>query len=524
VVSYFDNKVTRREVITKGAAGLGVIGGISLLGGYGSSSSASPARTGAAPKRGGTLRVGLTSGGTTSVVDPDTGTLAEGDFARFYALYDRLVVRDAAFELKPHLAEEVTPNRAGDVWTVRLRQGVEFHDGKPLTADDLIYSLRRHAAPKSVNADLLTQVDVAALRKLDKLTVRIPLKQPSGVLEDAFAQPAGFVLPEGYDPRRPVGTGPFRYVSFSPGQEATFTRFESYWYGPPLVDALNLIEYADPSGRVNALLAGQLDVAVDFPPTQVPTLTGKQSTTVLREAANTAVVFTMNVAVPPWNDVRVRQAMRLIVDRPQLVNTALDGYGKLGNDIAAPLDPAYIGNRLPQRTQDLERAKALLKQAGHEHLSFQLTTAEALAGVNAASTAFAQQALGAGVTANLDVVPVSVVFGPKYGTWPFAVDYAWGDYYWATKVLLAPDAPTPDCGWRDREWDQLYAEAFKEVDPARRNQLFGEMQRIDYDRGPWIVWGIPDWISGISRKTAGYRAGKWALPLGDFGWSSIGFV
>ena len=140
------------------------------------------------------------------------------------------------------LAEWIEPGgRQADSWTVRLRDGVVFHDGRPLRAEDVIFSLRRIVDPKDpkVGASLIGDIDVARMRKLDARTVRIPLERPNATFLDAVGVYNNGIVPAEYDPKRPVGTGPFKFKSFAPGQQSTLVRNPRYWReGQPLVDEL----------------------------------------------------------------------------------------------------------------------------------------------------------------------------------------------------------------------------------------------------------------------------------------------
>ena len=184
------------------------------------------------------------------------------------------------------------------------------------------------------------------------------------------------------------------YESFTPGQQSVFKKFPNYWQsGRPYVDQLTIIDFTDDTARVNALLGGQVDAIDNLPTGQIAQVQGNSQLKVLISHTGQWQPFTMRVDQAPFNDVRVRQAMRLIVDRPQMVEQVLSGQGRIANDMYAPFDPGYP-THLPQRHQDLEQAKSLLKAAGHAGLTVQLTTAPVFQGVVQAAQVFAQQATG----------------------------------------------------------------------------------------------------------------------------------
>ena len=199
----------------------------------------------------------------------------------------------------------------------------------------------------------------------------------------------------------PVGTGPFTYQRFVPGQLSQFNRFDNYWDGPAFLDELIIYDFADDAAKVNALLAGQVQ-SIDNLPSYVVNTIDQQGASPLISDTGAWVPFTMRVDVAPFSDVRVRQALRLIVDRQQMIDQALNGFGILGNDLYSPFDPVFASD-LPQRVQDIDQAKSLLAQAGQSDLDVELVTSTAVgAGAVESANLFVQQAKLAGVDVRLN--------------------------------------------------------------------------------------------------------------------------
>lgn len=520
------NGLTRRETLKRGALGLGVVSTGGLLAACNDDGGATTAgaQAGSAQKRGGTLRVGFASGGSGGSIDPDVGAQTTVDWARFGNVYDRLMVDGGKDELVPSLAEEVSSDAKAEVWTIRLREGVEFHDGRPLEAEDLIYSLRRHTQSKSNAAPFLTAIDRSQIRKRDTRTVELRLNRPDPLLDSILFSAAGVVLPRDFNPKKPIGTGPFRVVSFEPGKVTRLARNENY-FDSVLPDKLEIIEFADDVARTNALLAGQVDAIESLPTSQVKAVEANPNLqTVIHESASYRP-FVMNMSVPPFDDARVTKAMRLIADREELINRALDGQGVIGNDVFGRFDSVYIGDTLPQREQDIEQAKSLLKDAGHENLTLELTTSDIASGIIEASTVFVQQAEAAGVTIKLKRVPASDFFGDDWLTYPFTVaNWSSGRYWTSATYSLAKDALYPQTHFNDDEWQALYEQAVVEADSARRHELAAEMQRIEYERGGYIIWGFPNIVGAASKDVTGFREGHYAQPMGDLAFRTVSFV
>ncbi len=258
--------MTRRSFVgnaAKGGLALSAGGLIAACGSSSPSSSSSSAQSSAAvtPKHGGTLHAGLTGGSSSDTLDPNT-IVNNTDYARTASLYEGLVWTNADAQMYYRLAEEMTPNKDATVWTIRLRPGVTFHNGKDVTADDLIFSINRVVNPKSPGeaANALHGIIASGMKKVDNLTITVPFSKPYSTFAESLANNITvYVVPVGFDPKKPIGTGPFKYVSFTPGQQSVFARNENYWDTPlPYLDQLIMTDYSDETSQVNALLSGQV--------------------------------------------------------------------------------------------------------------------------------------------------------------------------------------------------------------------------------------------------------------------------
>src|ERR687894_704876 len=522
---WLDEQFTRRQVIRAGAAGGLALGAGGVLAGCLGDDDGNGAATGPEPdaadlRRGGTLRIGATGGGAEDTIDGHMPT-SDPDIMPPWQLYEPLAVRNAEFtELEMVLAEslEAEANRA-DMWTVRLKPGLEFHNGKTVTADDLIFSLRRILDPKDpkVGAASIGYVDAKGLRKMDARTVRIPLEFPNSSFPEDIGQYFNNIVPVDFDPENPVGTGAFKYESFQPGEQSTFGRHPNYWRdGEPYADELVIIDFTDPTAKINALLGGQVEAINNVPFSQLSNIQGNQELRAVISETGSWQPFTMRVDAPPFDDNRVRQAFRLIVDRQQMVDQVLSGQGRIANDLYAPYDPAYA-SELPQREQDLEQAKSLLKQAGQEGLTVELTTAPVFQGIVEAAQVFAEQAKGAGVTVNVKKVDSGTFYGDNYLKWPFAQDF------WATRVYLTqvaqgdlPNSPFNETHWEHPKFIELIQQARAELDDARRKEILVEAQTIQYEEGGYIIPYFSNIIDGYSAKLGGFVEAKSGFPFGNY--------
>ncbi|MBV9169012.1 MAG: ABC transporter substrate-binding protein [Chloroflexi bacterium] len=507
-----DGRLTRAEFV-KGAtwAGAGL-----ALGALGACGGTSKSTTTARPRRGGTLKIAFIGGGSSETLDPN-GPVADVDDARAENLFDPLVSLAPDLSLAHYLAESFEPNAAFDAWTVRLRSGVTFHDGSPLTADDVIYTLRRIANPKLglVGLYIANFINANGIRKLDRLTLRIPLTQPNTLLPYFFAFDYMAIVKNGTTSfNHPIGTGPFKFVKWKPGQYSTFTRNENYWqHGKPYVDTLELVSIPDATARYDALLGGQVDAIESISYAQATSQKQSKQFRVLEAQGSNMVPIYMAVDLEPFRDVRVRQAMRLIANRPQLVEEAQSGYGTIGNDIYGKHLPHY-DTALPQRTQDLEQAKHLLKAAGREGLHVTLNTSTVATGMLESATVFARQAAGAGVTMSLNQQPSSIYFGPVYLKENFAQSE------WFTEPLvthyaksLVQGAPFNETHWHNARFQSLYDQVLAESNSAKQQDLYNELQKLLWDEGGYLIWGFYPILDGVGHRVGGMRPS----PLGPLG-------
>ena len=282
-----------------------------------------------------------------------------------------------------------------------------------------------------------------------------------------------------------------------------------------------MIDFTDDTARVNALLSGQVDAIDGLPASQVAVVQANPNLKVLESKTGGWLPFTMRVDKPPFNDVRVRQAFRLIIDRQQMINQVLGGKGTIGNDLYAPLDACYDSS-LPQRTQDIAQAKALLAAAGKSNLTVDLVTSDVASGVVEAAQVFAQQAKAAGVTINVKKVDSGVFYGADYLNWTFAQDFWYTrDFLPQTSAGSLPTSPYNETHWADPQFVTLVAKARATTDQTARCDLIHQAQKIEYDSGGYIIWGFPDQLDAYSAKVQGFVPDESGIPLTSYGFRSV---
>ncbi len=494
----------RGFMLSSAAAASSLVLGGGLLTGCGQSSVPDVDLLSDQPRYGGRLRLGVIDGDQAGSLDVHKPT-STGSTIRGFALYSKLWEWSENMFPQLALAEEAEVNADATAWTIRLKPGLEFHHGKTITADDVIFSILRLSDPDfaSPYGNYVRIVDRNRLEKLDNRTVRIYFKEGHSFLSlpDTWVNFGG-IVPTDYHPvTNPVGAGPYRLKEFLPGQRSLFTRFENYFKpGQPYADELEIIDFKDQVSRYAALLGGQIDIANAVAPEQKSLFENNARVRLQISPSNTWRAFNMNLARPPFDDVRVRQAFRLLANREELVARVLNGEGRVANDLYAPHDPTF-NHGIPQRRQDIEQARSLLREAGHENLTVELTTD--VGGANAALV-LAEQVRVAGVTLNVRQVDNATYSGPRRTTWTISTGGSLGQPFLAQAT--SQDGPTSSSNrtnFNDARFTELYFAAQAQPDLELRRPLVHEAQQIQHERGGLLIWGFVNFLDGYSPRVGG---------------------
>jgi peptide/nickel transport system substrate-binding protein len=517
--------ITRRQLLDRGGrilAGSSVLGASALLTGCGGSTSTpSPSSAaGSTPVRGGTLTAGMITGGSTETLNPGIA-VTYTDIVRLYSLYDFLFTTGPDVRsLVPGLALSAESNRDASVWTLTLRPGVTWHDGKPFGGDDVVWTLQGWSKSTNyANGFVAGLIDFPQVRTRGPMTVEIPLTAPTAQFPTILpfynmpmvqngSTAASFTT-------RPIGTGPFKFESFTPGSQSVFTANRDYWqHGGPYVDRFVVNStFANETTRLNALLSGAIHLSPLFPFNFARQQKAAGQVNVFQTPGTGAIDFSMRVDKEPFTDVRVRQAMKLLVDRQALIDGAISGFGVVGDDLWG-LYAEYYATSL-RAMYDPEKAKSLLKAAGQENLTVTLPTSPVSPGFVESATLLAEQAAAVGVKIKLQLLSPSVYYTSAGGylTRAFGQDdtdtapsltEAWRQWY-------TRSAPYGETHWANQPGggDQtLIQAAMAATDPARAEQLWYQAQVQQFEQGGSLVWTYPDWIDAASKTVQGMKTSK----------------
>lgn len=529
-----DPGVTRRRLLERGGQAALLAGGAGWLaacGGGGTSTTATAPGGGAGdagkPVRGGTLTVGAMTGGSAETLEP--GLLNQWpDTTRGPMLYNKLFTVSDDLQLVPGLALSAEPNKDATVWTLKLRDGVTWHDGKPFGSDDVVAAFQGWSKPENFNNGPLSGiVDFKNVRKKGKLEVEVPLERAVAEFPSVLTIWTGQVPQAGSTPQsfktKPIGTGPFKFVSFSPGRRSEFVRNPDYWEnGKPYVDRIIVdSSFTDESARLNALLSGQINVLELIPFTTAKLHQSSNQLKLVNSRGGQNYMMSFRIDKAPFDDVRVRQAMKHIADRQALVDGAFAGFGTPFNDVFGNKLLKYFDSSL-KATHDPEKAKALLKAAGQENLSFTLPIAPAAPGFVEAATLFAQQAKAAGVNVKLRNIPTANYYSPTPGNYTYRLIQLDGTPGYASLVpyyrsFLTTGAPGGASHWGSPEHDKQIYDAMAEVDEQRATEKWAEVQRRLFEEGGTMVYADVNFTDAVASNVEGLTAGR-AFPLNDFRW------
>jgi peptide/nickel transport system substrate-binding protein len=370
-------------------------------------------------------------------------------------------------------------------------------------------------------------VDINGFKKLDDRTVRMTLLYPDVTIFDGCAKYASGIVPVGYTPKAPVGSGPFKFVSFNPLQRVVLDRFDNFWRTDangkhlPYLDGVTYEAFTDQTAIGNALASSAIDGAAGLAPAQLAVAEANPNMYTLVPQGYGYTTITMRVDQGPFKDVRVRRAMKLMVDREQFVKQVYAGHALIGNDIPAYQDPLY-DHTIPQTTQDIEQAKSLLKAAGQSNLSIELITADVGQGVINMAEDFVPQAAAAGINAKLRQVTVTDFYGPNYLKWVFAQDFWYYQGYFAqVNQATLPGSPYNETHWDNPQYIKLYNEALATTDVSKQTQIAHEMQMIDYSEGGYIIPFFPAVIDGYAPAVNGIVESKTGASFNNWDFEHI---
>ena len=417
------------------------------------------------------------------------------------------------------LAESWTASDDATQWTFKLRSGVEFHNGKTMDADDVVASINHHRGEDSTSAAKSILDAVEDIKAVGKDSVTVTLSGGNADLPFLMSDYHLVILPasEGtVDWQSGTGTGSYSLTSFEPGVSATAKRNPNYWKaGRGHFDEIELIGIQDVVARTNALMTGEIDVMSTVDLKTVNRLRQKGGIRVEQSTGTSHKTFTMFTDTAPFDDNNVRMALKLAVDRDELVKKIWKGFAELGNDHPIARANRFHAGDIPQRAYDPDKAKWHLKQAGLSSLAIDLSASDgAYSGAVDAAILYKEHAAKAGIDINVVREPADGYWSNVWLKKPF-VAVSWSGR--ATEDWMFSTAYAEGVAWNDSHWshdrfNQLLVAARGELDLAKRAEIYGEMQLITRDEGGVIIPAFTSYVFAMSDKVQhGAMWGNWDL-------------
>jgi peptide/nickel transport system substrate-binding protein len=497
---------SRRDVLAMLMAG-GMQAG--LAGGMASLASEAHAQT---PRKGGRITVASSSTSVNDTLDPARQG-SHIDYCRGFMFYNGLTVLDGSLTPRPQLAEEFT-TRDAKTWVFKLRKDVTFHDGKPLTPADVVFSIMRHKVAATASRAKVLADQIESVTASGPNEVTFVLTAPNADLPVILGTYHFHIVKDGTtDFSAGIGTGPYKVKEFKPGVRSVAVRNENYWKaGKPYLDEIELVGISDESARVNGLLAGQLDLVVAVSPRSIERVlaTGKHGIFETKATSYTNLIMRRDSS--PGNNPDFVLAMKHLFNREQLLKSIQLGRGVVANDQPIASTNRFYFKGLPQRPYDPEKAKWHLQKANLG--SAPIPVVASPAATNSVEMALVMQYAAKQIGLNLDVkrMPADGYWSTHWMKHPvgFGNINARPSADLALTLFFKSDAPQNESGWKNEKFDQLLVAARSETDQAKRAQMYADMQVMIHNEGGI---GIPMFVSSLDGHN-GKLKGLSPIPIG----------
>lgn len=449
-----------------------------------------------------------------TTLDPNADTLITTRNVVFN-IFDALVERDEAMNLQPSLATSWTVVD-DNTWRFTLREGVTFQDGTPFTADDVKFTVERIQDPAN-NSRMLSFVEaIAEVRIIDDHTIDIATKAPYPILLTRLAGvpivSRTIIERMGVDQaaNNPIGTGPFRFVEWVRDDHVTLEAYEDHWRGAPLIRTVTFRPAAEAFTRLVNLETGEADIVVNIPAVLAQRASETPGIRLGRVATVRVTHVQFDMDDPPFDDVRVRQALNYAVDVDAIIASILQGNAVRVNGLISPETFGYAHDVTPY-TQDLERARALLAEAGYPD-GFEVTFTASTGGFmqREVAEAIAGQLAEVGVTANVQMLEGNKIIQDVWdGINAPMYFFSWGSATFDADGTLFPKLRSGQLysHFANERADALLDEAHTTLDQQRRAEVYAELTQLIKDEAPVIflyqeigLYGIRDGVQWEPRS------------------------
>lgn len=500
--------MTRREFVARAAA-LGVTAAVanSML------ASTASADGHAKPVAGGTFRMGVQGGESTNTQDPALWA-SDVPIAVGQLWGETLVEVTASGDVEGLVAESWEGSADAKVWRFTIRDGITFSSGAAVTAQDVLRTMQRHSDEDATSGALGIMKGIESMRADGDNVFEVTLAVGNADLPYLMADYHLMIQPDGgYGAETAaIGTGAYVMDTFEPGVSASASRRSDYWGGDQDTvahyDKVEVIVLNDATARTAALQSGQVDAINRVEPKIAKLLDRAPTLSVQNVSGRGHYVFIAHIDAAPFDNNDLRLALKYAINREELVEKILQGFGGVGNDM--PINAAYplFDETIPQRTYDPAKAKEHYDKSGHDGSPIILRVADgAFPGAVDAAALFQQSAQAAGIPLEIKREPNDGYWSEVWNVQPFCASY-WGgrpvqDQMYSTAYLSTAD--WNDTRWKRPEFDAMLLEARAELDEAKRKEIYSQMGRMLTEEGGLILPMFNDFIDAVSNEVQGFE-------------------
>ncbi|VVD70443.1 extracellular solute-binding protein [Pandoraea eparura] len=464
------------------------------------------------PKKGGKIRVAVSTGSTADTLDPAKGGNII-DYVRHFMFYNGLTTLDTKLAPQMSLAESFDTKDA-TLWTVKLRKDVRFHDGKPLTSADVVYSLMRHKNPATASKVKTVADQFEEIKATGPNELQIKLTAANADLPALLGTSNFLIIKDGAtDFTTANGTGPYKCKEFRPGVRSIGVRNDNYWKpGKPYLDEIECFSIPDEAARVNALLSGDVQLINPVNPRSAPNFTADSRCTLFESKTGNYTDLIMRDNLGPVKNPNFVMAMKYMLDREAILKASMRGYGTIANDQPVQANNRYYLAGLPQRPFDLDKAKFHLQKSGMAGMTLPLIASTAATGSVEMAQILQLSAQKIGLNLDIKRMPADGYWSNHWAKHPLSygninprptVDLMF-------TLFFKSDSPTNESGWKNEKFDQLLVAARGETNEGKRKQMYGDMQTLVHEQGGVGIPIFNESLDGFSNKIKGYAA----HPLG----------
>jgi peptide/nickel transport system substrate-binding protein len=489
--------ISRRDLLRQTAA-VGALGGI-----YGVAPRSAAAAT---PKRGGHLRIGVEGGSTNLTLDP---AIIATQYTQTvgYLWGNSLIEVDENGRMTPELAEAWDSNNDATQWTFRLRKGVQFHNGKEMTAADVGYSLNYHRDPASKSLARSVVRGIKEIKVSNKYEMTITLESGNvdapGLLSDYHL----LIMPENGKPADGMGTGPYIIDKFDSAVHALAHRNSNYWKTDRAhADSVEVLTINDSTARNSALLSGQVQFISRVDPKLFKSMSENPNVSTVEVTSGQHYCFPMRRDINPFDNNDLCLAMKFAIDREDMVKRILLDHGNVGNDQPVPTFDLLYAKDIPQRQYDPDKARFHFKKSGVSGPLPLYVADAAFPNAISAATVYKEHAKKAGIDIDVQRVPDDGYWDSIWEKKPFCAAY-WGGRVSAGLFLQAvyvSSSTNNESFWKRPEFDELLARAQSELNADKRKQMYHDLQMMIWDDGGEIIPMFANRLFAMSKAVDGF--------------------